>query len=928
MKQQIRFAAMLLAAALVAAACQKETPAPTGEGPETAKTVTISVSMPDELTKVALSQKAAGGMELTWEASDVITVQQHGNSSTAQTFTLTSGAGDKKAEFTGTAVTGSSFDIIYTKAGSLTQAADGSTDHIGYSATLSGVSSYESVKFAADWASANGGTLIQSGVLHVKAKLPAGVAATVNAVTVKASKAIFGSTDNISVAITTPGSADDILDVYAAIDGGSALAAGDWMTVQFGSTNDAHSVYTRYIPVDAAKTFAAGSENTLEINCVNTDKYAGLNDAGTATAPYLIADKYQLNSVAGLTEHGQTKYFKLIDNVDMAGITWSIINPQEGTDNSDNPNFDKAVNFDGNNKTISNLGSSMFYVFKGSVSNLTLDKANVTSRGVFAEYCQGSGNTVTNVNVTDGKVNSASSNVGGLIGQINNDTSAGVNVVTISNCTVSGTDITGAGVVGGLVGYANELVSISGCTYTGGKVTASARWCGGLIGSTGDFASVIAECHVTDAEIKSSSDRVGGCVGQIGKNGVTFKGCTVGTSAQKVAVSSTLSGANVNLGGFVGVCYGTVTKNGDVRSEAHVTITSGNTDASKYVNIGGFVGYLEKGTVEYSDAEATMSGIKGHQVGGFAAILTSGGVCKVDNCTANATVSGNNYVAGFIGQAAAANHVVSNNTSAGTVTGAATVAGFVGLAAQGTWTKNSTSCTVTASGANSGNFAGQLSGNVTVSRCFCTGSITGSGNVCGGFTGIANKGATINDCYSTCTIGGGTRKRGGIAGYVDAGTVSINRCYTTSNISNNFEMGGLVGFVNVETFTMTKCAAWNETLVASSRTSSNWSSAACVGVAYLTCTLTDNYRNPNMDSLVYWGTNSGCEVNLPNTFQHPNVSASAPLTDPDGNAVTSGTMRPYQGKCDTSKTLSQLASTTLGWSGDVWDFSGNLPTLK
>jgi len=83
-----------------------------------------------------------------------------------------------------------------------------------------------------------------------------------------------------------------------------------------------------------------------------------------------------------------------------------------------------------------------------------------------------------------------------------------------------------------------------------------------------------------------------------------------------------------------------------------------------------------------------------------------------------------------------------------------------------------------------------------------------------------------------------------------------------------------------------------------------------------------------MDSLIYWGTNSGCGINLPNTFQHPNVSTSAPLTDPDGNAVTSSTMRPYQGKCDATKTLSLLASTTLGWSSDVWDFTGDLPTLK
>ncbi len=36
----------------------------------------------------------------------------------------------------------------------------------------------------------------------------------------------------------------------------------------------------------------------------------------------------------------------------------------------------------------------------------------------------------------------------------------------------------------------------------------------------------------------------------------------------------------------------------------------------------------------------------------------------------------------------------------------------------------------------------------------------------------------------------------------------------------------------------------------------------------------------------------------------------------------------YHGKVEPGKTLSQLASTTLGWSSDVWDFTGDLPTLK
>jgi hypothetical protein len=126
---------------------------------------------------------------------------------------------------------------------------------------------------------------------------------------------------------------------------------------------------------------------------------------------------------------------------------------------------------------------------------------------------------------------------------------------------------------------------------------------------------------------------------------------------------------------------------------------------------------------------------------------------------------------------------------------------------------------------------------------------------------------------------------------------------------------------------MINCAAWNGSVAAASHAANNWSSAGIVGVADLNCTLTDNYRNPDMALTAYWGT-VDYGVELTSSFQQPNVSSSSPLTDWTGATVTSGTMRPYNGKCETGKNLSQLASTTLGWSSDVWNFTGDLPTLK
>lgn len=993
MKKIFSFILVAISCALVAFSCTKEDGIsdgkPAGEDVNPTQPAGEKMSITAELPVMRVSfdpefdaNHNPTEMSHAWESGDKLRVVDASNESNYRDFELVGGVGTATGVFSGEPIAAASYNVTVIPAASpssleatQTQIEDGSTSHLKFVASASGVTDLKNF------------TLNEtSSIIGFIVKLPAGATETINQVDIVKSTDDFTTSSTLTINLGSAADAnnDDILEVYANIPSGWAIAAGTKMFLRFKNTAPAaaHSVYTRYQEFASAATITPGKFNFIKMNCVNIDKYAGKDDNGTSAHPYLIADPYQVASINGLATGGQTTYFKMIDNVDMTGVTHIYINTNSG--------YTQAVNFDGNSKTISNLGTCLFYVFKGSIQNLTLSDSNVgTKRGIFAEYCQGEGHTITNVDIIGGSMATTSNNGGALIGRINNGsgttvtitdcdvtnttvsgaaqtgglvgsaeaqivvnnctvsqsgsgtssvTASGANsggligqttaVANITDCTVSGVNVTGTEVVGGVIGYVNSASTVSGCTYTGGTVKATAKWCGGAIGSIGEFAAEISDCHVENATVTSSSDRLGGFVGQVAKDG-TVKGCSVGTNSQRVTVASTMGANTANSGGFAGVCYGTITKNGDVHNTAYVKITSNNTDASKYVNISGFAAYVEKATIEYSDADADLSGVKGQQVGGFSSEVTAAAGCKFDHCTANATVnSGANYAAGFIANAKAAAHTITNCSSSGSISGAATVAGFVGFAAQGTWTNNSTSCTVTASGGNSGGFAGQLNGSVTVSRCYTTGSVTGNGNVCGGFTGIASNGATINDCYSTSNLGGGTRKRGGIAGYVDAGTVSINRCYTTSNISNNFEMGGLVGFVNVETFTMTKCAAWNETLVASSRGASNWSSAACVGVTYLTCTLTDNYRNPNMDTLMYWGTNSQCSINLPTSFQHPDVSTSAPLTDSTGATVTHANNRPYQGKCDASKTLSQLASTTLGWSSDIWDFTGDLPTLK
>ena len=79
-------------------------------------------------------------------------------------------------------------------------------------------------------------------------------------------------------------------------------------------------------------------------------------------------------------------------------------------------------------------------------------------------------------------------------------------------------------------------------------------------------------------------------------------------------INTTLVGT-INAGGFVGVCYGIVTKNESERSKAFTTITTKTNTGN--VNVGGFVGYFDGATISYSDADAVMTGVSGQQVGGL-----------------------------------------------------------------------------------------------------------------------------------------------------------------------------------------------------------------------------------------------------------------------------------------------------------------------
>lgn len=263
--------------------------------------------------------------------------------------------------------------------------------------------------------------------------------------------------------------------------------------------------------------------------------------------------------------------------------------------------------------------------------------------------------------------------------------------------------------------------------------------------------------------------------------------------------------------------------------------------------------------------------------------------------------------------------------------------GFVGeITKSFTMTKCSALADITVNSNYVGGFAGTIStasgATTTLSKCWSTGKVTSSTAQCGGFIGhiAANAAGNVNvsDCYETGNLVETNQRQGGFIGQINSGNVTLSRCYSAGTVTGSFAVGGLVSFMNTAA-TIQNCAAWNSSVTPTSYGSANWSTGAIIG-AWPIGTYTDNYRKPAMSLTAYWVPAAD--------YDHPDVSATNPLTDSTGAAMSdtstaSGQAHypqyPYHGKHVASgKTLSQLASTTLGWSSDVWDFTGDLPTLK
>lgn len=697
MKHAIKLSTVILASIFAVVACEKEKNAPEYKAGET---ITITATLPtvaaaDPASKVDFSQ-GTDKVDLAWSESDKLTIINE-DTDEYSTFTLTSVSGSK-ATFTGTAISGDSFTVLYpgtiTSVSDMdshsftgqTQTGDANLAHLktAWTAKITGLSDFSDIKFAAP----AGGTFSQSGILKFYIQMPDYVS-TVKSVSIEASSDVF-YTDNsstqagaLTLALTgvtlDPKNAFTAYMALSQIDS-DPVSSGETVTLKIIDGDDLE--WKKDITLTEDFALQAGKVNviTLDKSAWDTvERYAG--GTGVDGDPWIITKPIHMVHMNADLVNGKIKYFKLGADIDMSAVTgW---NPANAV--AVDKKFDKGINFDGNNKTISNFTCtadaypSLFGVLYGTVKDLTVDHATINGKGK-------------------------------------------------------------AGVIGGYIGTSTYTATVSGVTVKNSSVTADS-YAGGFVGQVGATCS-ITDCHVINTTVSSTNQRIGGFAGQADNKSSTISDC----SAEDVTVSGT-----VNIGGFVGVCY-----NGLVRCTSSGTISSINDSGANA--LGGLIGYMEQAiTISECSSSISFNG-KGENYGGLIGNIQSGAGWRVEKsfATGNVTIeSSNSRVGGLIGRIGNSTGTVENCYASGNATTSGNMAG--GLIGLFTGTVAVSNCYATGSVSTATGGSGGLVGktenvNTSITNCVAwSNTVTGttdSDKWSSGFVvGAAFPTSTITDNY-------------------------------------------------------------------------------------------------------------------------------------------------------------------------------------
>ena len=476
---------------------------------------------------------------------------------------------------------------------------------------------------------------------------------------------------------------------------------------------------------------------------------------GTQEKPWLIKTAADLVAMREKAAQGATTYFKMEADVDMTGVTDFVpVNYGDTTGEGESAvtTFTRLVNFDGNNKTISNFSCdfgnypSLFGVLCGTVKNLTVTGAKITAAtpaGIIAGYAGTVQNDIAmpavleNV-VVSGELTATADRCGGLAG-------VGYNV-TATNCSsdvkINASGLDNGGLFGQLQGE-NVLTACNTKSVIVSTVEKNART-GSLVGWNRAVKTTVTNCHVLE-----------------------------GSSVTNEVAASNISGFiafadNENLNTEL-----TIT---GCSSKANVT-TNGSANVSGLIASVGYAG--TKVNIIDSYAEGTL------------------------------TVS-QNYSGGLVGRINAGEVTITGSHYAGTQSGRAGAGGIVGGAEGGAVVISksyaSGTLTINASG-NQGGILGLLNANATatIENCWSDHALTipsGSQHA-GGIVGCANGKAIIKNSFAKGDIKG-SRGLGGIVGHVKGAGGEISGCIAWNSkiegdrAATNWACGAIIGAAHAQ----------------------------------------------------------------------------------------------------------------------------------
>lgn len=721
-----------MAAAALCLGCTKE-----NDAPEARQTVTITASIPETApaTKVSFSELEDGSaLALAWEADDALTVI----GSTTETFRIQPGFEAHAATFDGNAVSGSSFHIIYPASLSSVEAAlarsyagqvqdgNGSMAHLRYDAMLYGVDDYRDIAFTPAWAAAHQGTLYQNAVLKFHLQLPADIE-TVESISLSADDAIFYSTnaetpkvDELTLTLENVTPENRIVTAYLMLSCQSVeIAEGQTLTVTVSGGGETWS--KSFTP--GAKRLEGGCRHTIKLSGSGwTDEALFAGGTGIESDPYIITKAKHIDNMRKVldTQNKAMMWFEMGDDVDMSAYTsWSPF--------ATSSSYVKQITFDGKGHKIKNFTcgsvgmSGLFGTLGGEVSNIEFVDAvlapNRNVSGLVAGYTKNARieNITGNVTITA----QGNNKVGGLVGYFDSSSSltmkgchmdvsitadtdahdqtggmtgglvgyanASGSVLTVEDCSVSGS-LVSSSKVGGIVGYATDAeVYIAGCSVSATVTGTAKQATGGVIGywKGAEDMGMISDTHTSGDVQNDAGDAnnvcVGGIVGQVwvyaslqgcsssGKIGsVNKKDCNagglIGKAQDKTRIADCWSTSQVNAGnGAAGGLVGRIAHAGSLVMDASIT-GSYHSMGDVTLNygksgLGGIIGGIEgtSGTFQLKDCW-TSGNVKSSwdarvsRVGGLVgAVTTTGITVSIASSWSTTTVQAGHCVGGLVG---------------------------------------------------------------------------------------------------------------------------------------------------------------------------------------------------------------------------------------------------------------------------------------